>query len=63
MVVWMEVSRDIYELPVAVANTAGDLAKMCGTKISTVKTSASRYNKGKNKGRFCRYRSVKIEEV
>ena len=62
MVVWMEVSADKYELPVVMADSAKELAKMCGKRESTIRTSASRYNRGKEKGRFCRYRSIKFEE-
>lgn len=61
MVVWMEISQDKYELPVAVANTAKDLARICGVEISTVRSSASRANQGHEGNRFCRFRSVEIE--
>ena len=60
MVVWMEVSKDKYELPVVVADSAEELAKKCGAKISTVMSIASMHNTGRTKGRFCKYRRVKI---
>lgn len=62
MVVWMEISRDKYELPLIVAFSARELADACGVKLSTVKTSASKYNTGRYENRFCRFRSVKIED-
>lgn len=61
MEVWMEISQDRYELPVAVANTATDLARICGVKPSTVRSSASRAERGRECGRFCRFRRVRLE--
>ena len=34
--VYMKISKDRYELPVAVANSAYELAKICGVTNSTV---------------------------
>ena len=59
--VWMEVSQDRYELPLAIADTAQDLARKCGVKPSTVRSSASRVNTGNRDGRFCRFLRVLIE--
>ena len=57
----MEISQDGYELPLAIADTAKDLARICGVKLSTVRSSASRVNTGHDDGRFCRFRRVLIE--
>lgn len=62
MQVWMEISQDKYELPLAVADTAKDLARICGVKLSTVRSSASRAHTGRcGDARFCRFRRVEIE--
>ena len=36
MTVYMKVSRDEYQLPVAVADTMSELARMCGVTISNI---------------------------
>lgn len=61
MVVWVEVSHDDLELPVAIADTARDLARISGAKLSTVKSSASRAKTG-HANRWCPYRRVMIDE-
>lgn len=45
-VVYMKVTKDKYELPVAVADTADALAKICGVSVSTVRSSITREKKG-----------------
>ena len=35
-VVYMKVTRDEYELPVAVADTVVELAKICGVKVNSI---------------------------
>lgn len=62
MYVWMEVTRDKYELPIVIADTARDLSRKCGATISTIKSSASRAHTGNHKGRVCPYRSILIED-
>lgn len=54
--VWMEVTRDQYELPVRVANSAKELASLAGTTLSNVMSGACRGKKGLYKSRF-----VKVE--
>ena len=34
--VWMKVTRDKYELPVALAETAGELAKLTGSTVVSI---------------------------
>lgn len=55
----MKVTPDEYELPVAVADSASELAKMCGVTANSIRMVVLR---AKRKG--CGYRSiyVKIEE-
>lgn len=54
MYVYMEVSKDKYELPLAIADTPGELAKICCTTSSNVLSCI--YHKKK------RFVKVKIEE-
>ena len=51
--VWMEVSKDRYRLPIAVANTARELALICGVEESNIVCAASR-DKGTERRRFIR---------
>lgn len=44
--VWMKVSSDQYELPVAVANTAVELAGICGVTVSAIYQQMSRVRHG-----------------
>lgn len=51
---WMEVSRDEYELPLAVADSALELAKVLGLKDeNSVISSVSRAKRG---GYWCKYK-------
>ncbi|MBQ7067155.1 MAG: hypothetical protein IJN92_10090 [Lachnospiraceae bacterium] len=49
MTVYMEVTQDEYELPVAVADTVEELAKMRGTTIGSILSTISKYKCGKRK--------------
>lgn len=49
MNIWMEVTPDEYELPIKVANSGGELARMCGVSSDTVYSSISHYNNRKRK--------------
>lgn len=58
-VLYMEVTRDEYELPVAVADTPAELARMAGTTKDSVLSSITHYNRdGKC---FSRFRKVEID--
>lgn len=59
MTLYMEVTPDKYELPVAVADTMAELSRITNVKESVVCTSIWRNQKGLFKGR---YRKVVIEE-
>ena len=40
MDVWLELSRDKYKLPVAVAGSASELARITGANIVTIRSTA-----------------------
>lgn len=48
-IVWMKVTHDKYELPVAVADTAEELAKICGTTKNCICSSMSHAKNGRKK--------------
>ena len=48
MTLYMKVTRDEYELPVAVAETKAELARMLGIKREHVRTAFSHAKKFKN---------------
>ena len=54
---WLVVNVDEYELPLAVAESAEELARMWGVSRSTVMTCEMR---GRG-GRECGYKYVKVE--
>jgi CYTH domain-containing protein len=58
--IWMEVTRDEYELPVKIADSVEELAEMCGTSTNTIRSTISHWKKGRLK--TCVYRKVEIEE-
>lgn len=45
---WMRVTKDKYELPLAVGDTAEELAKLVGVKVATIKRAICRSNECKN---------------
>lgn len=51
---YMEITRDKYELPVAVAESMTELANMCGVKVSTICHSVNRKNKQKVPHKYVR---------
>lgn len=55
MTVWMEVTRDRYQLPVAVAESLQELAAMVGVKPESITQHISRVKHGRVKReRFCK---------
>ena len=60
MTVYMEVTRDKYELPVVVAMTPQELAEKAGVKINLIYQSVSRIQRGHRKGG--RFVKVVIED-
>lgn len=57
--VWMEVTRDRYELPVRIADTSEELADMCGVKADSIRSIVSRSKKLGYK--WCKYIKVPVE--
>ena len=60
MILWLEVTRDKYELPVKVCDSAAMLAKMCGVKTHSIRTNVHKFENGYIQS--SRYRRVVIEE-
>ena len=59
-IVWMAVSQDELRLPIAIADTAKELAELLGTTENNVKSSASKCKHGVYKN--SRYIAVRIDE-
>ena len=60
MYIWMMVTRDKYELPLAIADTARELAKLTGYHVGSIVTGANGVKNGKLKRSY--FRKVNIEE-
>ena len=60
MTVWIMVSKDKYELPLAVADSAQELAKMVGCSANNIHSSYSHYLHRAQK--HSRFYKVEIEE-
>ena len=56
---YMEITKDKFELPVAVAETTGELAKLRGVEANTIRCVMSHAKKQKRK---CKYIKVVIDE-
>ena len=59
MTVWMKVTSDKYELPVCIADTVEELAKICGTTKNSICSSICH---AKRKKFRTPYVKVKIED-
>lgn len=59
MKVYMQVSPDKYELPIVVAGSASELARIAGVAETTVLSAIAHYNKGERKAKYIR---VEIED-
>lgn len=59
MFVYMKVTKDKYELPVAIADTALELAEICGTTRTNI---LSAIINAKKRGQNSVYKKVEIEE-
>lgn len=59
---WLAVTPDEYELPIAVADTAKELSHMLGMKSHAVTELYHKHNKGVYK-RYEKYKIVKVNEV
>ena len=58
-VLWMKITKDEYELPVAVAETAAELARMLNVSVDTIYSATSRR---RNKGDKTAFVKVEVEE-
>lgn len=58
--VWMEISKDRYELPIYVADSAKELAELTGKQNATAIISAVSH--AKKRGGWCKYTRVPITE-
>ena len=58
-VIWMKITKDEYELPVAVADTAVELAKMVCVPVDSIYSATSRR---RNHGDKSGYVKVEVEE-
>ena len=58
--IWMIVSKDKYEFPLGVYDTATELAMAVGTSANCVMATVNKFEKGKLKWR--KYRRIREEE-
>lgn len=47
MKIWMKVTNDKYQLPLMIADSAAELARMCDTTPNCVVSTNSHYQKGR----------------
>lgn len=59
MTIYMKVSKDKYELPVAVASSAQELARMCNTTANAIRSAI---NHTKSRGGNSVYVRVTVED-
>lgn len=60
--VWIAYGQDRARLPIAVADTAGELAAQVGTTRNNVESQASKFRKGVCTGRYQRVRIETAKE-
>lgn len=59
VVCWMRVTRDKYELPIAIADTAKQLAEICGVTTNSIYSAYCRVNRN---GGFTAYKRIELED-
>ncbi|MBQ1570286.1 MAG: hypothetical protein IIZ78_04095 [Clostridiales bacterium] len=57
--IWMMVTTDKYELPMAVADSAGELARKCGCTENNIYSTVCHYEHGKLK--TAKFRRVEVD--
>lgn len=57
---WLAVTPDKYELPIAVADTAAELGRMLGKNGNFISKMYSCHNKGKHK-KWTKYKIIKLK--
>ena len=55
----MRVTRDKYELPIVIADTAKQLAEICGVTTNSI---YSAYCRAKHSGGFTMYKRIEMED-
>ena len=60
MNIWMKVTSDEFALPLAVADSSSELARMCGTTANAVVSTWSHHRQGRVK--YPSYICVKVGE-
>lgn len=58
--IWMMVTQDEYELPLAIADSSDELARICGTSANSIRSTVAKARKGIIKNPS--YVLVKVEE-
>lgn len=62
MILWLQVTNDEYELPLAVADSCKELARMVGVTPQNIYEAKCKYKNHKKHRRKYRYITVEIEE-
>lgn len=62
MYIWMMVTRDKYELPLAIADTARELAELTGFNKNSIMRSVLTYEAGSKRSRFRKVRVDRNED-
>lgn len=60
MTIYMKVTKDKYELPVAIANSVQELARICNTTANNIYVEMWQQSTGKRK--TSRYHKVEVED-
>lgn len=56
---WLAVTADKYELPIAVADTAGELAQLMGTTENNIRSAIAKNKNGKKNG----YKFIRVKRL
>ena len=59
--IWMMVTNDKYELPLAVADSRSELARLVGIKVNGIQKAMQRERQGKEVKSEHRFRKVEVE--
>ena len=62
MYIWMMVTRDKYELPLAIADTSRELAELTGFHKNSIANSVLSYETGSKRSRFRKVRVDRNED-
>lgn len=59
MTIWLQITRDEYELPVVVAESAKELARLTGTTENSIRSAIT---KAARRGNRCKYVKVEVDD-